>query len=602
VFRGLARAVGGSLLVVAMGTAGLVLAGGAADATQSTPHQAATWNPANDYMGSTIKAHESQARAMVVPATTPTGPQGIDVSHWQNTVNWPQVAASGVQFAYMKATEGVGYVDPMFSTNYSGSAAAGLLRGAYHFAHPDSSSGIAQAQYFAANGGSWAADGHTLPPVLDIEYNPSGPTCYGLSANAMIGWISDFLGTMRDLTGRIPTIYTTANWWSSCTGNTSLFAGIAPLWIAGSDPSVLPAGYSGYTFWQYGQNSAQVDEDVFNGATTDLQAFSTTTGVDPLPAHYASLGGANSFLGAPSGSEYATPGGWAQNYAHGVIYYSPATGAWSVDGAILGDYQATGGPGGPLGYPTNDESSAPGGGRFNDFSNNGSIYWSANTSAHEVQGAIRSEWLAVGGSSGPLGFPATDESSAADGIGRFNDFSNSGSIYWSASTGAHEVQGAIRGEWLAIGGVRSPLGYPVTDESAATNGRYNNFSNNGSIYWSASTGAHEVQGAIRGEWLATGGVNGPLGYPASDETGTPDGVGRFNTFQNNGSVYWTASTGAHEIQGAIRSQWIAMGAQTSALGYPTSDEYGITGGRRNDFQHGYITWTAANGAITVGYF
>lgn len=97
----------------------------------------------------------------------------------------------------------------MFSTQYDGATAAGLIRGAYHFAQPAESSGAAQAKYFASNGGGWSDDGITLPGALDIEYNPSGDTCFGLSASAMVDWIEDFVTTYESETGRWPVIYTT---------------------------------------------------------------------------------------------------------------------------------------------------------------------------------------------------------------------------------------------------------------------------------------------------------------------------------------------------------------------------------------------------------
>jgi uncharacterized protein with LGFP repeats len=90
-------------------------------------------------------------------------------------------------------------------------------------------------------------------------------------------------------------------------------------------------------------------------------------------------------------------------------------------------------------------------------------------------------------------------------------------------------------------------------------------------------------------------------YPATDETGTPDGVGRFNHFQG-GSIYWTPQTGPHEVHGGIRAVWSSMGWETGRLGYPTSDEYTSSPGfRRSDFQHGSITWNLATGQWTVTY-
>ncbi|TVT17458.1 hypothetical protein FNH05_36025, partial [Amycolatopsis rhizosphaerae] len=108
-------------------------------------------------------------------------------------------------------------------------------------------------------------------------------------------------------------------------------------------------------------------------------------------------------------------------------------------------------------------------------------------------------------------------------------------------------------------------------------------------------------GAIRDRWAALGWEAGPLGYPTTDELATPDGVGRYNHFSGPGSIYWSPNTGAHGIYGAIRDKWASMGWETSPLGYPTSDEYDVTGGRRNDFVSGWITFWFGNGTAQVTY-
>jgi uncharacterized protein with LGFP repeats len=120
----------------------------------------------------------------------------------------------------------------------------------------------------------------------------------------------------------------------------------------------------------------------------------------------------------------------------------------------------------------------------------------------------------------------------------------------------------------------------------------------GSIFWTPQTGAHEVHGAIRVKWAQLGGTRGFLGYPVTDETGTPDGQGRFNHFEH-GSIYWTPQIPAHEVHGAIRDKWASLGWERSRLGYPVSDETGMTGGRLSRFQGGEITWTPAGGATVV---
>ncbi|MFY0573874.1 LGFP repeat-containing protein [Cystobacter fuscus] len=173
-------------------------------------------------------------------------------------------------------------------------------------------------------------------------------------------------------------------------------------------------------------------------------------------------------------------------------------------------------------------------------------------------------------------------------MGRYNHFER-GSIYWTPATGARVVMGSIRVKWEQLGWERSVLGYPITDEMTTPDmvGRYNHFEQ-GSIYWTPETGAHEVHHLIREKWAALGWEKSPLGYPTTDEMTTPDTVGRYNHFQN-GSIYWTPTTGAHEVRGLIRDKWSSLGWEKSPVGYPVSDEYAVTGGRESEFQKGFLT-------------
>ncbi|WP_295142667.1 GH25 family lysozyme, partial [Saccharopolyspora sp.] len=140
---------------------------------------------------------------------------GLDVSAWQakvnpngsrtDNVNWQAEWNQGARFAYVKATEGTSYKSDTFGQQYGSAAAVGMIRGAYHFALPSVSSGTQQANFFAANGGGWSADGITLPPLLDIEYNPYaslGDTCYNMAGTQMVNWIKEFSNRMMTLTGR----------------------------------------------------------------------------------------------------------------------------------------------------------------------------------------------------------------------------------------------------------------------------------------------------------------------------------------------------------------------------------------------------------------
>jgi hypothetical protein len=161
------------------------------------------------------------------------------------------------------------------------------------------------------------------------------------------------------------------------------------------------------------------------------------------------------------------------------------------------------------------------------------------------------------------------------------------------------VGGAILARYNALGGSGGFLGRALTDETGTPDGvgRYNHFQG-GSIYWTPATDAHEVHGDIRIHWSQLGWERSFLGYPITDESGTPDGVGRFNHFQY-GSIYWTPAHGAHELHGAIGGTWAQMGWERSPLGYPTSDEYSVPGGRRSDFEHGSLVWDEQTGAVSM---
>lgn len=108
-----------------------------------------------------------------------------------------------------------------------------------------------------------------------------------------------------------------------------------------------------------------------------------------------------------------------------------------------------------------------------------------------------------------------------------------------------------------------------------------------------------TMGAIDAKYRELGGCRSVVGGAVSGERTTPDGVGRYNVFEN-GSIYWTPETGAHEVHGAIRDRWRDSGWEGGPLGYPTSDEYAVPGGRKSDFQGGSITWSASTGATTIG--
>ncbi|MCP4604684.1 MAG: hypothetical protein GY847_29880 [Proteobacteria bacterium] len=183
-----------------------------------------------------------------------------------------------------------------------------------------------------------------------------------------------------------------------------------------------------------------------------------------------------------------------------------------------------------------------------------------------------------------------------DGIGVFVLFQYGG-IYWTQATGAHVVYGAIFQKWASTGYELGPLGYPTTDESDAVNGgRFNHFQW-GSIYWKWELGAWEVHGAIHQKWASLGYERGFLGYPISDERVAPDLIGRYSKFEG-GSIYWSPSTDAHEVHGAIFNKWASLGWEQGPLGYPTSDEYEYYGYRVSNFQRGQMWWRTSGPSLS----
>ena len=253
------------------------------------------------------------ALSVVVPGASPAAGAaatvavaGLDVASYQGAVDWGSVALHGARFAYVKAAEGTYYTNPEFAQQYQGSYHAGIIRGAYHFAVPDNSSGATQADFFVANGGAWSADHQTLPGMVDLEYNPYGPECYGLAPAQMVGWIDDFVTRYHSRTGRWPVIYTTAGWWDACTGASTAFAGNDPLFIANYNGTAEPlaAGWGAFTFWQFADSGPLPgDQDVFAGTPADLVALADGVAVRPPVVTAPGVGPANPLggLGAAVG-------------------------------------------------------------------------------------------------------------------------------------------------------------------------------------------------------------------------------------------------------------------------------------------------------------
>ncbi|MCC3276855.1 lysozyme M1 [Arthrobacter sp. zg-Y20] len=534
----------------------------------------------------------------------PQGLQGLDVSSHQENVDWAAAWNQGARFAYVKATEGTSYTNPYFGQQYNGSANVGMYRGAYHFALPNlQESGAAQANYFLDHGGNWASNTGTLPPLLDIEYNPyasMGNTCYNLSAGQMVSWIASFSDAVYARTGTFPLIYTTTDWWRTCTGNSAQFANhrlhIANYNTVGA--GTLPNGWSTYAIWQYSSAGPYVgDSNVWNGNEASLEAATRYE----VPSSYENVRRASG-VGIPLSRLVCglQAGGCLQDFQSGSIYSTPSTGTHAVSGSIRSAWWATGGQGGAYGYPISEQvCGLKDGGCLQDFQH-GTFYATPSNGTHGVSGSIRSVWWAAGGQGGPQGYPISDLVCGLKDGGCLQDFQN-GTFYASAVTAARPVTGAIRAAWWAAGGQNSSYGYPISDQVCGLKdgGCLQDFQN-GTYYITPANGTRAVTGTIRKSWWAAGGQGGPQGYPVSDQVcGLKDG-GCLQDFQN-GTYYITPANGTRAVTGTIRKSWWAAGGQGGPQGYPVSDQVcGLKdGGCLQDFQNGTYYITPANGTRAV---
>lgn len=181
-------------------------------------------------------------------------------------------------------------------------------------------------------------------------------------------------------------------------------------------------------------------------STPIADAKPSTDAVDTINDRYATFGGESSLLGIPTAEAIDVPGGAVREYQGGSIYYSQDTGAHVMYGAILDRYRALGGPSSELGFPTNDEGDTGDGvGRFNDFSTPGgaAIYWNPQWGASVIRGRVLETWRQAGAVSGPFGYPSAD-TSIMDGVQTGKFVGPEGTeIQWSKTGGLITIPAAL---------------------------------------------------------------------------------------------------------------------------------------------------------------
>lgn len=194
---------------------------------------------------------------------------GVDVSHHQGTIDWKQLQANGVDFAYIKASEGENFNDPRFSRNWYASEQAGLLRGAYHF-FTQCKPGKLQAQNFIR---VVPKDIHALPPVVDAEH--MGPCSQSPAVKDVAAELAIFLDLIEAHYGKRPVIYTTREF------HDAYLVGKFPKEMFWVRSLLLPPRFRKHqwVFWQYHNRGRRrgingpVDLNAFRGSRAELQAL-----------------------------------------------------------------------------------------------------------------------------------------------------------------------------------------------------------------------------------------------------------------------------------------------------------------------------------------
>jgi lysozyme len=171
---------------------------------------------------------------------------GTDTSRFQTSVDWDAARANGVNFAYIKATEGGDLFDPLFTENFRAARRAGVKVGAYHFWY-HCRSGAEQARWFIRNVPRVAG---ALPPVLDIEWTPFSPTCTRRTPGAELRRETEaFMDVIEAHYGQRPLVYVSPDIYADA--DLGRLRG-AEFWlrsVAGHPADVYPG--QAWTFWQY---------------------------------------------------------------------------------------------------------------------------------------------------------------------------------------------------------------------------------------------------------------------------------------------------------------------------------------------------------------
>lgn len=196
--------------------------------------------------------------------------KGIDVSYYQGTIDWRRVADDGVRYAFIRVSDGTGFIDSQFERNWREARRAGVLRGSYQFFRADEDP-IRQANLLLDRMGPLQPG--DLPPVLDVESNDGqGPSTVARRVRAWVDHVEARLGVK-------PIIYTGPYFWRDRVGGADFDA--YQLWVAhyGTDCPLVPPTWTRWTFHQHTSSgtvrgiSGRIDMNRFNGTMAQLRAL-----------------------------------------------------------------------------------------------------------------------------------------------------------------------------------------------------------------------------------------------------------------------------------------------------------------------------------------
>ncbi|MGN6109380.1 MAG: glycoside hydrolase family 25 protein [Kofleriaceae bacterium] len=207
----------------------------------------------------------------VAPPVCELGPTvaGVDVSYHQEDIDWRRVRRAGMQFAFVRVSDGTTFADPKFQRNWAAARSAGVLRGAYQYFRPDESA-IAQADLLID---ALLRDPGELPPVIDVE--TAGNKTAAQIAERVQAWID----RVRARLGVEPMVYTGPDFWTRKVAGADFRA--QPLWLAHYTAGcpTIPAPWTAWTFWQFSERGEvpgidwPADMNWFAGTLEELQAF-----------------------------------------------------------------------------------------------------------------------------------------------------------------------------------------------------------------------------------------------------------------------------------------------------------------------------------------